>query len=168
MARRPRASARRPGRTGRRRNTRSAARNCSPCGRSWGSGSWPGIGISGLSFLFVSRHRHRAEEALRVGVAHGAEHVADRARLDRLARIHHRHRVAGFEDEAEIVRDEQRRCAGAGGQVLDQRDDAGFDRDVERGRRLVEDQQLSDSTAAPSRSRPAAAGRRKAGADRRA
>ena len=30
---------------------------------------------------------------------------------------------------------------GAPGQVLDQSDDAGFDRHVERGRRLVEDQE---------------------------
>jgi hypothetical protein len=40
------------------------------------------------------------------------------------------------------VGDEQRRSAGAGGEVLDERDDARFYRDVERGGRLVEDEQL--------------------------
>ena len=101
-----------------------------------------GNGNERIVVLVRSRHRDRAEQALGVGVAHRAEHVADRASLDRLARIHHRHFVAGFEDEPEIVGDEQRRSAGAGGEVLDERDDARFHRDVERGGRLVEDEQL--------------------------
>ena len=101
-----------------------------------------GNGNERIVVLVRSRHRHRAEETLRVRMAHGAEHVADRAGLDRLARIHHRHLVAGLENEPEIVGDEQRRSAGAGGEVLDERDDARFHRDVERGGRLVEDEQL--------------------------
>ena len=101
-----------------------------------------GNGNERIVVLVRSRHRDRAEQALRVGVAHRAEHVVDRASLDGLARIHHRHFVAGFEDEPEIVGDEQRRSAGAGGEVLDERDDARFHRDVERGGRLVEDEQL--------------------------
>ena len=101
-----------------------------------------GNGNERIVVLVRSRHRHRAEQTLRIGVAHRAEHVADRAGLDRLARIHHRHFVAGLENEPEIVGDEQRRSAGAGGEVLDERDDARFHRDVERGRRLVEDEQL--------------------------
>ena len=36
-------------------------------------------------------------------------------------------------------------------EILDQCDDAGFHGDVERGRRLVEDQQLAGWKAAPSR-----------------
>ena len=41
------------GRRRRRRNIRSAARNCSPSAARCGSGNWPGMGTSGLSFLFV-------------------------------------------------------------------------------------------------------------------
>ena len=101
-----------------------------------------GNGDERIVVLVRSRHRHRAEQTLRVRVAHGAEHIPDRARLDRLARIHHRHFVAGLEYEPEIVGDEQRRGAGASGEVLDERDDARFHGDVERGRGLVEDEQL--------------------------
>ena len=101
-----------------------------------------GNGNERIVVLVRSRHRDRAEQALGVRVAHGAEHVADRAGLDRLARVHHRHFVAGLEDQPEIVGDEERGRAGAGGQILDQRDNAGFHRDVERRRRLVEDQEL--------------------------
>ena len=101
-----------------------------------------GNGNERIVVLVRSRHRHRAEETLRVRVADRAKHVAHGARLDRLARVHHRHLVAGLENEPEVVGDEQRGRAGAGGQVLDERYDARFHRDVERGRRLVEDEQL--------------------------
>ena len=62
--------------------------------------------------------------------------------LDRLARIHDGDAVAGLEDQAEIVRDVDHRGAEFRGDLLDQLDDAGLDRDVERGGRLVEQQQL--------------------------
>ena len=91
--------------------------------------------------LVRSRQRHRTEKALRIGMAHRSEHVPHAARFDGLAGIHDRDGIAGLEDQTKIVRDEERRRPGARGQVLDQRDDAGFDRHVERGRRLVEDQE---------------------------
>ena len=91
--------------------------------------------------LVRARQRHRAEEPLRIRVAHSAEHIPDPARLHRLARIHHGDGIAGLQNEPEVVRDEERGGSRARGQILDQRHDARFDRDVERGRRLVEDQE---------------------------
>ena len=67
-----------------------------------------GNGNERIIVLVGARQRHRAKEALRIGVAHGAEHVADPARLDRLARIHHGDGIAGLENEPEIVRNEER------------------------------------------------------------
>ena len=73
------------------RNARSAARNCSPSAARAAAATGRGIGISGLSFLLVPGSGHRAEQALRIGMAHRAEHVAHAAGLDRLARIHDGH-----------------------------------------------------------------------------
>ena len=56
--------------------------------------------------------------------------------------IHDADAVAGLEDEPEIVRDVDHRRAEALRDVLDQFDDAGFDGDVERGGRLIEQQEL--------------------------
>ena len=100
-----------------------------------------GNGNERVIVLVRARQRHRAKEALRIGVAHGAEHVPDPSCLDRLARIHDGDGIAALEDEPEIVRDEERGGSGSRGQILDQRDDARLDRHVERRRRLVEDQE---------------------------
>ncbi len=86
--------------------------------------------------------RNGVEEAARIGMAHVVEHLLDRAVLDRVARIHDRDLLAGLEDEAEVVRDVEHRGAELARDVLDELDDAGFDRYVEGGRRLVEQQQL--------------------------
>ncbi len=61
--------------------------------------------------------------------------------LDRLAGIHHAEPVADVEDQAEVVADEQHRGAVLVAEVLDQIDDAGLDRHVERGGGFVEDQE---------------------------
>ena len=95
-----------------------------------------------VGILVRAGHRHREEQALRIGMADRAEDVRYRARLDRLAGIHHGHRIAGLEDEPEIVRDEQHRRAQASAQILDEFDDAGLHRHVERRRRLVEYQEF--------------------------
>ena len=91
--------------------------------------------------LVGAGQRDRGEQAARVGMAHLVEHLLDRADLDRLARVHHADPIAGLEDQAEVVRDVDHRGAEARADLLDQLDDAGLDRDVERGRRLVEQQQ---------------------------
>ena len=91
--------------------------------------------------LVGARQRDRAEQPLRIGMAHAVEHVLDVAGLHRLAGIHHRDAVAGLEDQAKIVRHEDHRGAELLAEPLHQLDDAGLDRHVERRRRLVEQQQ---------------------------
>ena len=91
--------------------------------------------------LVGAGQRDRAEQALRIGVAHPVEHILDRTGLDRFARIHHRDAVAGLEDQPEIVRHEDHRRAEFLAEPLDQLDDAGLDGNVERRRRLVEQEQ---------------------------
>ena len=63
-----------------------------------------------------------------------------RAELDDAPGIHHRDPVADFRDDAEIVGDEQDRGALLAPQIVEQAEHLRLDRDVERGRRLVGDQ----------------------------
>ena len=74
---------------------------------------------------------------LRIG-----EQLIDWRALDDLAGIHHGDLVADLGDHAEIVRD-QNDCGSARGfQLAHQIEDLRLQRDVERGGRLVRDQQL--------------------------
>ena len=68
--------------------------------------------------------------------------VARRPALDDAARIHHVHPVGVARDDAEIVRDDDQRHAETPRQILHQLEDLRLDGDVERGRRLVGDDQL--------------------------
>ena len=61
--------------------------------------------------------------------------------FDDLAAIHHDDVVGDVGDHAEIVGDHQERHAELGLQVLDEAQDLRLDGDVERGGRLVGDQQ---------------------------
>ena len=70
-----------------------------------------------------------------------AEDVVQVARFDDLAAIHHHHVVGDVGDHPEIVGDHQQRHAQLGLQVLHEAQDLGLDGDVERGGRLVGDQQ---------------------------
>ena len=76
-------------------------------------------------------------------------------------------RRAGLGHDAEIVRDQDHGGAGALLQLQHQVEDLRLDGDVERGGRLVGDQQASDCRRAPSRSSRAGACRRRTGADSR-
>ncbi len=96
------------------------------------------------------------------------EDLVERRLLDDLAGIHHHHPVGHLGDDAEVVGDQHHRqvavpVAGSPAAVEDLR----LDGDVERGGRLVGDQQLRIAARAPSRSSPAAACRRRTGADSR-
>ena len=64
------------------------------------------------------------------------------AALDHLAGIHHRDAVGDARDDAEIVGDQDHRHAELALQVGEQTQDLRLDRDVERGRRLVGDDQV--------------------------
>ena len=63
-------------------------------------------------------------------------------RLDDLSGVHHRDAVGATGHHAEVVGDEQDRHAAIAPQLLEQLEDLGLHRDVERGGRLVGDQQL--------------------------
>ena len=85
--------------------------------------------------------RDRAQKADRVGVLRIGEQGIDRRLLDDLAGVHHQHVVGHLGDHAEIVGDDQDRHAEPSLQVLQQVEDLRLDGDVERGGRLVGDQQ---------------------------
>ena len=85
--------------------------------------------------------RDAAQQPDRVRVARVAEHVARGTLLDELAGIQHADTVAHLRDHAQVVRDEQERGSELLLERQDQLEDLGLDRRVERGRRLVEDQQ---------------------------
>ena len=109
--------------------------------------------------------RDRAEQADGVGMLRIGEELVDRRALDDLAGIHHRDLVADLGDHAEIVGDQDDRGAACGLQFAHQIEDLRLQGDVERGGRLVGDQQPRDRRPAPSRSSRAGACRRKACAD---
>ena len=85
--------------------------------------------------------RDRAQQADGVGVLRVGEQVGDVGAFDDLAGIHHQHLVGHLGDHAEIVGDEQDRHAEPALQVAQQIEDLRLDGDVERGGRLVGDQQ---------------------------
>ena len=71
----------------------------------------------------------------------GADHLAHRADLGDAPGVHHRDPVGGLGDHAHVVRDEHHRGAALARQALEQLDDLRLDRHVERGGRLVGDDQ---------------------------
>ena len=73
---------------------------------------------------------------LRVG-----EDALDRALLDDVAAIHDDDAVGHLRDDGHVVRDEEHRHAVLALETVDQREDLGLDRDIERRGRLVGDQQ---------------------------
>jgi hypothetical protein len=69
------------------------------------------------------------------------EHVAHHALLDDAAVLHHRDPVGDLRDHAEIVGDEHHAHAARALQRADQPQDLHLGGDIERGGRLVGDQQ---------------------------
>ncbi len=126
-----------PGRSAARRRSRAAARAGSTPGRGSRTAALAGRGCPAACCL-PGRQASRpcvygwrgARTARRTG-----------ARLDDAAGVHHRHVVGVMRHHAEVVRDEQDAHAGLGLQAAHQRQDLRLDRHVERGGRLVGDQQ---------------------------
>ena len=86
--------------------------------------------------------RHRAEQARGIGVLRvGEQRIEGRRVLDDPAGVHHEHALAEARDDAEVVGDQHGRHAGLAPQPAQQLEDLRLHRDVERGRRLVGDQQ---------------------------
>ena len=108
-------------------------------------------------------HRRRLEGAaaqhpgvrlLRVG-----EDRLGGALLDDPAGAQHEDVLAERPDDAEVVRDGEVGQAGVAPQGVEDPEDLGLDADVERARRLVEDEQRRARTRGPARCRCAGAGR---------
>src|SRR4051794_7312810 len=72
----------------------------------------------------------------------GGENALDRPLLDDLALLHHADGIGELAHDAEVVRDEQHRHAEPRLQLLEQFENLRLHRDVERGGRLVGDQQV--------------------------
>ena len=85
---------------------------------------------------------HGREERLRVGVGRPLVDVRAVADLDDLAQVHDGDPVRDVPHHGQVVRNEEEGDAELVLQVVEQVDDAGLNRHVEGGDRLVEDQQL--------------------------
>ena len=85
--------------------------------------------------------RDRAEQAPGVGVLGVAEDRGLRPLLDDAARVHHDDPLGEVGDDAHVVGDDQDRGAELALEALHQLEDLRLDRDVERRRRLVGDQE---------------------------
>ena len=84
----------------------------------------------------------RAEQADGVGVLRIGKQALRIAALDHLPGVHHHDLVGQLGDHAEVVGDEDDRGAELRAQGAHQLEDLRLDGDVERGGRLVGDQQL--------------------------
>jgi hypothetical protein len=70
------------------------------------------------------------------------DHVPHRPQLDNASGIHHRNALGRLGNHAHVVRDQHHRRAARLREALEQRDDLGLDRHVERGGGLIGDDQL--------------------------
>ena len=86
--------------------------------------------------------RQRAQQAGRIGMQRPHQRVVDRGILDHLAGIHRDHARAGLGDDAEVVRDQHQRRVRGFAEVAQQFQNLRLHGDVERGGRLVGDQEL--------------------------
>ncbi len=81
-------------------------------------------------------------QALGIGVLGRAEHLGGLAVFDQLASIHHRHVVGDIRNDTHVVGDHQHGHMTLGAELFHQFQDLGLDRHVERGRRLVGDDEF--------------------------
>ena len=95
-----------------------------------------------LAGLFGHGLGHGAQERLRVRVQRAGENLLRRAHFDDAAQVHHGHAPADMTDDAEVVGDEEVREIETLLQVLQQVDNLRLNRDIERGNRLVADDDL--------------------------
>src|SRR6516162_5907620 len=82
------------------------------------------------------------DQVARIGMLGRAEHALDLSLLDDLAFLHHADPLGELAHDAEVVGDEQHGHAETGLQVLQELKDLRLHGDVERGSRLVGDQEI--------------------------
>lgn len=73
------------------------------------------------------------------------QHLGDRAALNGSAVAQHDHLVHHLRDHGEVVADEEQRHPALTDESVEERQHLGLDRHVERGRRLVGDQETRSS-----------------------
>ncbi len=112
--------------------------------------------------------RHRVEQPPGIRMLRLREDLGRRPVLHHVAGVHHHDRVRGLRDDAEVVRDEDHADLELALDLLDQLEDLRLHRHVERGRRLVADEDGRVVERAPSRSSRAGACRPRTGAGSRA
>ena len=149
---RPRSAAR-PAGTGCGTGSRSAGGSATAA-RPGSSGDGPRLGPSGPGTESSSARGVRVQ---RLPVDR-----LPRPDLAQLAEVHHRHPVADLLDQGQVVRDEQVGQAEFGPQPLEQVEHLGLDEHVQRGHRLVADDQRRGRAPRRGRWPPAGPGRRTA------
>jgi hypothetical protein len=97
--------------------------------------------VQPTSILALTSAGDAAEEPDGVGVTRVLEDLARRPLLHELAGVEDADPIAHLGDDGEVVADEQHRGGELGPEARDKIEDLGLDGGVERGRRLVEDEQ---------------------------
>ncbi len=104
------------------------------------------VGFHDCGCIGLRRRRLNArlgrEQRFGVGMLRISEDFLHRALLDDLALFHHAYAVGDLPDDAEIVRDEKHRHAEAALQFFQELQDLRLHGDIERGGRLVGDEQF--------------------------
>ncbi len=95
--------------------------------------------VDGVQPLAGRASRNRREQPARVRMLRRAQNLPNRARFDDPPGVHDGDAIRRLRDDAEVVRDEQQRQAERPLHFAQQVEDFGLDRDVERRRRLVGD-----------------------------
>ncbi len=119
----------------------SAGANGQPGGSAASDGGAPGIGTRRAPWG-ASRRGTEPEQSCGVGHSAVAVQVGDRRRLDRPAGVHHQRAVGELGDHPEVVGDDQHAGAGDVARGPQHVEDLRLHGDVQRGRRLVADQQV--------------------------
>ena len=115
--------------------------NGQPGGSAAIDGGAPGIGTSREPWA-ASRRGTEPSSPTVYGMTRGSDQIGHRRRLDRPARVHHQRAVGELGHHPEVVGDDQHACAGDVARGPQHVEDLRLDRDVERGRRLVADDQV--------------------------
>ncbi len=121
----------------------SAARSGSPRGGSSASAPCPRWSRAAPAFFDarLRQLRHGAQQPFGVRVLRAREQLFDRRLFDDAARVHDGDAVGDFGDDAEVVRDEEHGEVARPPQLVDQLKNLRLNGHVERGRRLVGDEQ---------------------------
>ncbi|MPM08771.1 hypothetical protein SDC9_55087 [bioreactor metagenome] len=101
----------------------------------------PGEALRHLGAGHRPQTRHRRQQPAGVILLRRLEDLGHRAGLDDVSAIHHHHPVGHLRHDGYVMREEQHGHPVFALEPVDQAEDFGLDRDVERGGRFVRDQQ---------------------------